>query len=194
MEGWTIDRYGGAELTRIVDPDGNVAATVTPGGFAWAPLWKAVGLEARLRRYESEAWVSTGGNVPIHGRAVVTLSDGTEVRLRHGAPRGPRRSAHDVRVTIAGRRYRFAHRSGSTAEVRRDGEVIVHATASGERGRPVDAVPAAFTRSVDLAVRATLDRIDELAVVLLTELCGPPGRAGAVRRVAAALWDTAKNP
>ncbi|QGG94404.1 hypothetical protein [Actinomarinicola tropica] len=194
LEGWTIDRYGGPELTRIVDPEGTVAATVTPGGRAWAPLWKVVGLEGKLRQYESEAWASRGGNVPIHGRAVVTLADGTEVRLRHGAPHGPRRRAQDVRVAVAGRRYGFAHRSAGTAEVRRDGEVIVHATASGERGRPDDAVPAAFTRGVDLAVRAPLDRTDEVVVVLLTELCGPPGRAGAVRRFAGALWDMAKNP
>lgn len=194
LEGWTIDRYGGPELTRIVDPDGRVAATVTPGGRAWAPLWKAVRLEGKLREYESNAWARTGGNVPLHERALVTLADGTEVRLRHGAPHGPLRRAEDVHVAVAGRRYRFAHTSGTTAEVRRDGEVIVHATASGSRRRPHDAVPAAFTRGADLAVRAPLDRIDELVVVLLTELCGPPGRKGAVRRVAEGLWESAKNP
>lgn len=189
-----MDRYGGPELTRIVDPDGRVAATVTPAGSVLTPLWKAVRLDEKVREHDSQAWAKRGGNVPANTRAVVTLADGTEVRIRHGSLVGPHRRAQGVRATVAGRRYRFVHTSGTTAEVERDGELIVRANSSGSRRRPPDAVPAAFTRGVDLAIRAPLDRIDELVVVLFAELFGPPGRGGLLRAIADVGWDTIRNP
>jgi hypothetical protein len=41
---------------------------------------------------------------------------------------------------------------------------------------------------VDVDVCAALDAVDDLAVVVFLGLCGPPGRPGAVRRIASALW------
>lgn len=193
LEGWSIDRYGGPELTKILDPDDRVAATVRPARRPWAPLWKVVRLERRLAEIQAEAWRASGGGIPVNLRGEVELADGTRVVLRNGTPTGPLRRAGNSRISVAGRRYVFAHTSGTTAEVRRDGTLLVHASTGGGRRRPDDARESAAGRGVDLAIRAELDRTDELVVVLFTEICGPPGRIGAVRRIASAIWDSAVN-
>ena len=47
---------------------------------------------------------------------------------------------------------------------------------------------------VDVDIMAACDSTDDLVIAMLVALCGPPGRPGAVRRIAGALWWDLNNP
>lgn len=151
-----------------------------------------VGLRARYDEIVAASWVRTM-RIPDQQRALLELPDGSTTTVRNGTNRGPLRRSMDVRIRLRGRRYRLAHTSMRTAVVRRDGTTIVEAF-TGSTARPAEAQRCAVAPGVDARVTGVLDTTDELAIAVLLGLCGPPGRPGAVRRIAGALWWEVNNP
>jgi hypothetical protein len=186
--GWRVHRRRDPIGFDITDPQGSLAARVTPLDGRWNGLWKRMGLLGRLEAAERHSWEAAGGSVPIHRWVVVELADGQSFRTCNGRPHGPLRRAGNAYATVRGRRYAFRHLSGAGAEIRRDGRRLAGAWLGG-RHTPPDAQRAGFGIGVDLRIEAPLDHTDELMIVLFLDLFGPPGREGAISRVAKGAWD-----
>lgn len=194
LAGWRIVRTADPVELVLHDASGAVAGRVRPGPPSSPPAAVALRLSRLQARYHAivhESWVRSM-RIPDHQRALLELPDGSTTTLRNGTARGPLRRSMDVRLRLAGRRYRYAHTSMQTADIRRDGTTIV-AAFTGSAARP-DGARRSGATGVDLDVRATLDALDHLAVAIYLGLCGPPGRPGAVRRIASALWSELNNP
>lgn len=195
LAGWRVQRQHDPVEITVLDSDGRWQARVVPAPLRWRRVTRALSLTDRVDHIERKAWREAGGSIPRHRRALMALPEGEPVTLRNGAPRGPLRAAGNTRVTVRGRRYAYRHTSPHSADICRDGEVIAAAVVDGRgwRRRP-GAVRAAYGLGVGLDIVAVLDRTDELMVVVFTDVCGPPGRPGAVRRVYEGLKHELFNP
>ena len=183
LEGWRVTRRRDPVEIEIFAPDGRRAARIVPAPLRLPRTTALLRMTDQVRQAHDSSWRKAAGWVPDQGRTVVELAGGETMTVRNGWG-GPKRSLANVRVTVAGRRYVCAHTSGCSAEIRRDGDLIVVAVVEGLcRARRPNAVRAAYGLGVGLDVLAPLDRTDELMVVLFTDVYGPPGRKGAVRRV-----------
>jgi hypothetical protein len=157
-----------------------------------AAALRLVGMRTRYDAIVHDSWARSG-RIPDQQRARLELPDGTTIAVRNGTNRGPLRRSMDVTLRVAGRRCHYDHTTAQSADLHRDGSRIA-AAFTGSARRSAGARRCAVAAGVDVDIMAACDSTDDLVIAMLVALCGPPGRPGAVRRIAGALWWDLNNP
>lgn len=181
---WQV-RYDVATRTLdLLDPTGAPQARLDPHPPAAPPHPGHLrNLPRRLEEgSEPVVWELGHGRLADGVSAVVHLRDGHNGEVVNGAAGGWRRAHRNGRIHLPGRGYDVTHRGRRRTRLSRDGTLLAitrRPLLRIGRGR------ADELRRDRVSLLQPLDRVDELALVLMLTVLGPPGRPGWWAR----LWD-----
>lgn len=169
--GWTVRRYqaDGVRGVEVLAPDGTPQFLVTVDFGNTAP--------GKLGKFFDSLFGE--GRVPGDRPCIVTPVEGVPAECAPLKKSPFRRRSHTRTLYLAGREYRYVHRTDRRAVVLRDGELIARLHRTWQWG--------GFSRRStfdDPGFTATTvspwDLADEGVVFLCGTVIGPPGREGAI--------------
>ncbi|MGK5531895.1 hypothetical protein [Streptomyces sp. URMC 129] len=171
--GWRIETDETRTRVDVIDPDGQVRASVPIRPVPHFTGWFA----KRQNAVMSRAFEADGPSLPTGGPSPVTLRPhGQEAFVSDGAVSGRRRDKAGSAL-VHGRRYAFVHTGGKSADALRDGTRIASFVKHGFGPR---------NGHVSRDDHGPLDETDELVLTVFEKLLRP-GRPGAVSTLATDL-------
>lgn len=171
MPGWSVRQYqaDGVRGVEVLDPDGVPQFLVTVDLESTAP--------GRLGRFFDSLYRE--GRVPGDRPCLVTAVGGVPVECAPLKKSPTRRRSHTRTLQLAGREYRYRHRTDRRAEVQCDGEPIARLHRTWQWGR-LSRRSTFENPGFTATALSPWDPVDEAVVFLCGSVIGPPGREGAI--------------
>lgn len=171
MPGWSVRQFqnDGVRGVEVVAPDGAAQFLVTVDFGSTA--------SGRLGKFFDSLF--RDGRVPGDRPCIVIPVGGVPVECAPLKMSPHRRRAHTRTLQLAGREYRYVHRTDRRAVVQCEGETIarLHRTWQwGRLSRRKNFEDPGFTATAS----SPWDPVDEAVVFLFGSVIGPPGREGAI--------------